>query len=174
MQQIKISSRFVKLVLVAILIMGFNGLVFKEALAWGGGGGFTRTNVNSGGNFNRNASVNSTRSYNGNTNINRNVNVNNNVNVNRNVNVNNNYHGGYYGGYHGGYYGGGVSTGAAIGIGVAGLAVGAMIASSQMPPPSSCMMVPMNGMTYTQCGNTWFRPVYTGSTVSYTVVNRPY
>ncbi len=98
-----------------------------------------------------------------------------NINVKKNVHVHGGYHGRpYYGrphyDYH--YHDRGVSTGAAVAIGLAGLAVGAMIASSQVPP--SCSVVTVRGVPYQQCGSTWLQPQYVGSQVNYVVVNPPY
>lgn len=119
--------------------------------------GSTRTNVH------HSANVNKSR------NVNKNVNRNTNVNVNRNVDVDVHHHG-----YHGGYYDhdDGIGVGGAIAIGVAGLAVGSMITAASLPP--SCSMVPMNGITYQRCGNTWYQPQYAGSQVNYIVVNPPH
>lgn len=118
-------------------------------------GGGAKRNVNRNTNVNRNVKKN--------TNVNRNVKKNTNVNVNRNVNVNH-YHGGgrHYGSY----------KGRAIVAWTAGLAVGAMIASSSMP--SSCTTVITNNISYRRCGSTYYRPYYQGSTVVYQVVNSPY
>ncbi|MEA2048589.1 MAG: hypothetical protein U9O64_09120 [Campylobacterota bacterium] len=97
----------------------------------------------------------------GNRNVNRNVNRN--TNVNRNVNVNH-YHSG---GRHYGHY-----NGRAIVAWTAGLAMGAMIASSSMP--SSCTTVIANNISYRRCGSAYYRPYYQGSTVVYQVVASPY
>jgi hypothetical protein len=125
--------------------------------------GHTRTNVN------HNTNINRTKNVNRNTNVN--VNRNANVNVNRNVHV----HGGYHGGYHGGGYyhdhDDGIGVGGAIAIGVAGMAVGSMITAAALPP--SCSTVSVNGITYQQCGSTWYQPQYSGSQVNYIVVNPP-
>lgn len=173
MQKLKSSKRFVSLMKMG-LVLGLGVLTTENALARGGHyAGGARTHVNAGGNrnINHNANINRNTNVNRNTNINRNVNVNRNtnVNVNRNVHVN----GGYYGGYRGGYYNNnhGVSTGAAVAIGVAGLAIGTMIGASQLPP--SCSMVSVNGISYQQCGNSWYQPQYSGSQVNYIVVNPP-
>jgi hypothetical protein len=39
----------------------------------------------------------------------------------------------------------------------------------------SCPMTPVvvNGLTYYQCGSTWYQPAYKGSEVTYIVVNPP-
>jgi hypothetical protein len=96
-----------------------------------------------------------------------NVNRNANVNVNRNVNVHGGYHGGGY--YHD--HDDGIGVGGAIAIGVAGMAIGSMITAAALPP--SCSTVSVNGMTYQQCGSTWYQPQYSGSQVNYIVVNPP-
>jgi hypothetical protein len=38
---------------------------------------------------------------------------------------------------------------------------------------SSCSSVSVNGMTYQQCGSTWYQPSYQGGNVTYIVVNPP-
>jgi methylase of polypeptide subunit release factors len=88
------------------------------------------------------------------------------VNVNRNVHVHRGYHGG-------GYYdhNDGIGVGGAIAIGVAGMAIGSMITAAALPP--SCSTVSVNGITYQQCGSTWYQPQYSGSQVNYIVVNPP-
>ena len=80
-----------------------------------------------------------------------------------NVNVD---HGGYgRGGYRGGGYGyrDGIGVGGAL---VAGLAIGAAVRS--LPP--SCSSEFVNGVTYQQCGSTWYEPQFVGSTPNYIVV----
>lgn len=137
--------------------------------------GTTRTNVNSA-NVNRNTNVNTanvnrntnvnTANVNRNTNVNatnvnRNVNVNStNVNVNRNVNVNT------------GCCYNNVGVGGAVAAGVvAGAVVGSAIAASALPP--ACSAVVVNGVTYKNCGGAWYQPQYSGSQVTYIVVNPP-
>ncbi|MFA9439082.1 hypothetical protein ACDA63_05540 [Uliginosibacterium sp. sgz301328] len=39
--------------------------------------------------------------------------------------------------------------------------------------PPSCSVVSVNGITYQQCGSTWYQPQYAGTTVQYVVVNPP-
>lgn len=128
--------------------------------------GNTRVNVNRGANINKNRNVNR------NTNINKNVNRNVNINRDRDVHI----HGGYHGGYRHGYYhdhNDGIGVGGAIAIGVAGLAIGSIVTAASMPPPSSCSMTTVNGITYQRCGSTWYQPQYSGSNVTYVVVNPP-
>jgi len=158
MKNLKLFTRFVTLVTIWSLVIGTGWMLPKDAEARQVSG-HTRTNVNRGGNVNRNTNVNR------NSNVNRNANV----NVNRNVNV----HGGYHGGYHGNnyYHNDGIGVGGAIAIGVAGMAIGSMITAAALPP--SCSTVSVNGISYQQCGSTWYQPQYAGSQVNYIVVNPP-
>jgi len=39
--------------------------------------------------------------------------------------------------------------------------------------PPSCSAVTVNGLTYEQCGATWYQPSFSGSSVTYVVVNAP-
>jgi hypothetical protein len=39
--------------------------------------------------------------------------------------------------------------------------------------PPSCRAVRVGNIAYQQCGSTWYRPSYAGTTVNYTVVNPP-
>jgi hypothetical protein len=39
--------------------------------------------------------------------------------------------------------------------------------------PPSCTAVMVGNVAYQQCGSTWYRPSYAGTTVNYTVVNAP-
>jgi hypothetical protein len=57
-------------------------------------------------------------------------------------------------------------TAAVVGTAVA---VGAVVAT--LPP--HCAPVIVGNVSYQQCGSTWYRPAYSGTTVSYTVVNAP-
>ena len=110
-----------------------------------GGGGFDH----GGGDFNHNVNVDHSA----------------NVNVNRNVNVNSSYHSGWNGDYHP------VATGLAVGAGVALTA--AAIGSIAYSLPPSCGMVAVGGVSYQQCGSTWYQPHYVGTQVQYIVVNPP-
>ena len=144
----------------------------------GGRGGMSRGGGSRGGSMNRGggnrSSVNRGSGANRNTNTNRNRNTNSNRNVNRNTNVNrdvnvNHYYGG--GGYHGGgrygYWGG-----AAIVAWTSAVVVGSMVAASTMP--TTCTTFIHGGVTYRQCGTSYYRPYYQGDTVVYQVVNSPY
>jgi hypothetical protein len=39
--------------------------------------------------------------------------------------------------------------------------------------PQDCTSVLVSNVAYQQCGNTWYRPSYSGSTVMYTIVHPP-
>jgi hypothetical protein len=121
--------------------------------------GTTRTSVNH--NANRNANVN--RNVNANANVNRNVNAN--VNRNVNVHVDNDYRGGCC--YNN--VGHAVATTAAV-VATAAV-VGSIVSAASMPP--SCQTTVINGIAYQSCGGTWYQPQYSGSQVTYIVVNPP-
>lgn len=116
-----------------------------------GGGGSARTNVQQ-----SNANVN--RNVNQNTNVNRNVNVNQNVNVHHDVHVDQHYD----------RWGHPVAAAAVTTAAV--VAVGTMVATI---PSSGCSAVAVGGVSYQHCGSTYYQPVYSGSSVSYVVVNPP-
>ena len=79
-----------------------------------------------------------------------------NVNVNRNVNV-----------VHYDSWGHPLATAAAVTA--TAIAVGTIVAS--LPP--SCTTVVTAGVTYQNCGGTFYQPMYQGSSVQYVVVNAP-
>jgi hypothetical protein len=117
-----------------------------------------------GGNYRSTAQTNVNR----NTNINRNTNVN--VNRNVNVNVNNNYYRG------GGYYGGGCCyhpVAVAAAVTATAVMTAAVVGSIVHSVPPSCSTVIVNGLTYQQCGSTWYQPQFAGTTTTYIVVNPP-
>jgi hypothetical protein len=154
--------------LIAPVIAALTLVTISSALAYETRG-TTRTNVSttsvnrsaSATSVNRSASA-STANVNVNSaNVNRNVNVNStNVNVNRNVNVNT------------GCCYNNVGVGGAVAAGVvAGAVVGSAIAASALPP--ACSAVVVNGVTYKNCGGAWYQPQYSGSQVTYIVVNPP-
>jgi hypothetical protein len=119
-------------------------LMYTDTAEARGARGYARTNVNVNRGFDRN------------------VNANRNVNVNRNVHVDVDRHGW---GYHP------VATGVAVGATAAVTA--AVIGSVVYSLPPSCTSVIVSGMTYQQCGSTWYQPQYAGSNVTYVVVNPP-
>ncbi len=119
----------------------------------------TQSNFSGGGNRNTNASRNR------NTNVN--ANRNRDVNVNRNVNVDVQHHGGYYGGCceHP------VATGVAVAA--AATATAAVVGSIVNTVPTGCTVTVVNGISYQQCGSTWYQPQYSDGDVQYVVVNHP-
>ncbi len=99
-------------------------------------------------------------------------------NINRNnVNVNVNNHGGghyddHYHGHHDHWddwddHWHPLETAATVAVTAA--VVGAIVHS--IPP--NCSTVVVNGISYSQCGSTWYQPQYVGSSVQYVVVNPP-
>lgn len=110
------------------------------------------------------------RPANFNRDINRNVNrnVNRNINVDRHVDVDVHGHGG---GWYDDDYHHPVATAVAVtaAVGVTAAVVGSIVRSI----PSGCTAVVANGITYQQCGSTWYQPQYAGTTVQYVVVNPP-
>ena len=49
----------------------------------------------------------------------------------------------------------------------------AAIGSIAYSIPPSCAPVYANGVTFQQCGSTWYQPQYAGTQVTYVVVNPP-
>ena len=97
--------------------------------------------------------------------VNRSVNVNRNVNVNTRRHVDVDVHRGYGHSYHP------VATAAAVTATVAVTA--AVVGSIVNTIPPSCSIVQVGNVAYQQCGSTWYRPQYYGSSVQYIVVNPP-
>lgn len=52
---------------------------------------------------------------------------------------------------------------------VTAIAIGTAVASV----PKTCVPVLVNGVSYQQCGSTWYQPQYVGTTVQYVVVVTP-
>ena len=88
----------------------------------------------------------------------------NNVNVNRstNVNVDVDRHGGWDHDHHP------VATAAAVTA--TAVVTAAVVGSIVHTLPPSCTVVVVNGITYQQCGSTWYQPQYVGTQVQYVVV----
>jgi len=135
-----------------------------------GGGGYSggrsaATSIQrpSGGSVNRGSNVARNGNFNGNGNFNNNRNVNENVNRNVNINADN--------GWGGGCCGGGFNHPVAAGMAVAGAAAvtAAAIGSMAYSLPPGCS--PYGG--YYNCGGTYYQPQYSGSDVTYVVVNNP-
>lgn len=95
--------------------------------------------------------------------MNRGAGVRRNTNINRNVNVNH-----YYGG--GGHYG--YWGGRTVVAWSSALVIGSMVAAASMP--TTCTTFITNGVTYKQCGSSYYHPYYQGDTVVYKVVSSPY
>ena len=172
------NSRISPLVLAlygAFLLVGMSAALSPDAEARGGRGGgggghqpraASRSSINAPARNNagnRNFNNNNNRNVNRNTNINRNANVN--VNRNVNVDVDNDWD-------HRGWNDHPVATAAAVTATVA--VTSAVVGSIVHSVPPSCQTVVSNGVTYSQCGNTWYQPSYAGSQVQYVVVNPPY
>ncbi len=66
------------------------------------------------------------------------------------------------------YYRGGAVYGAPVAA-AAGLAIGATVVSL----PSACTSVVVNGVTYYNCGGTYYQPAYDGPNLVYVVVQPP-
>jgi hypothetical protein len=82
-----------------------------------------------------------------------------NVNVNRNINVDVDH----------GYYRPGAGLAVAGAVAVTAAAIGSVAYSI----PSSCVAVVRAGVTYQQCGSTWYQPQYAGTSMNYVVVAPP-
>jgi hypothetical protein len=129
----------------------------------------SHVNRNVGGSVNRGANVNR------NVNVDRNANVNRNVDVNRNVNRDVNFDRDIdvdrrYGWGDGCCYHPVARATAATAAAVTTAAVAGSVVNSI---PDSCSAVTINGLTYQQCGSTWYQPEFSGSSVTYVVVNAP-
>jgi hypothetical protein len=110
---------------------------------------------------NRNVNVNRDVNVNRNVDVNRNVGVNRNIDVDRDVDVDRRYGGGYGCCYH------------PVARTAAAVTTAAVIGSMVYSLPSSCQEVSVNGLTYQQCGSSWYQPQFSGSSVTYIVVNPP-
>ena len=58
---------------------------------------------------------------------------------------------------------------AAAVVGATAIAIGTAVASV----PKTCVPVLINGISYQQCGSTWYQPQYVGTNVQYVVVVAP-
>ena len=110
---------------------------------------------------NRNVDVNRNVNANRNVDVNRNVGVNRNIDVDRDIDVDPRYGGGYGCCYH------------PVARTAAAVTTAAVIGSMVYSLPSSCQEVSVNGLTYQQCGSSWYQPQFSGSSVTYIVVNPP-
>ena len=55
----------------------------------------------------------------------------------------------------------------------AAVTTAAVVGSVVNSIPPSCSAVNVTGVTYQQCGSTWYQPQFVGTTVNYVVVNPP-
>jgi hypothetical protein len=151
---------------------GGGGTRTSVGSAGGGGGGGGNRSANAGENRGANANANTNRNanVNSNTNVNRNTNVNSNTNVNRSTNVNVDVDNGWDN--HSNHWDHPVAAAATVGTAMAVTA--AAIGSVAYSVPPSCVPVNVNGMTYQQCGSTWYQPQYSGSSVQYIVIAPPH
>jgi hypothetical protein len=120
-----------------------------------GSRGAARSNVS------RSASSNVNRSVSRDVNANRSVNRNIDVDRDIDVDVDRRYGGGYGCCYH------------PVARTAAAVTTAAVIGSMVYSLPSSCQEISVNGLTYQQCGSTWYQPQFSGSSVTYVVVNPP-
>lgn len=141
------------------------------------GGGFSRP---SGGSYSRPSGAGTAnRSFDRSTtsrnidrsSVNRNVDRNVNRNVNRDVDIDGDY--GYYRG--GRYYGyGGYPVARAAAVGVAAGVTAAAIGSMAYSLPSGCATYYYPyGSPYYNCGGVYYAPQYSGSQITYVVVDKP-
>ncbi len=86
------------------------------------------------------------------------------------MNTNNSYNSGYYGGggccYHSG-------VGTAVAVAAATTATAVVVGSMVHTLPPNCTTIVANGVTYQQCGSTYYQPQFSGGNTTYVVVNQP-
>ena len=126
-------------------------------------GSVSHVSRNVAGNVNRNVAGNVNRNVNRTANVNRNVNRD--VDFDRDIDVDHDY--GWGGGccYH--------PVARAATATAAAVTTAAIVGSVVNSIPASCQAVSVNGLTYQQCGSTWYQPEFMGSAVTYVVVNPP-
>jgi hypothetical protein len=83
------------------------------------------------------------------------------VNINNDVTIHRDYYDGWDDHWH--------PVAAAAAVTATAVIVGSMVRT--LPP--SCSTVVVNGVSYSQCGSTWYLPQYSGTNVQYVVVNPP-
>lgn len=114
-------------------------------------------NVNRNANVNRNINSNVDRTANVNRNVNRDVDFDRDIDVDVDRN----------------YGGAGCCYHPVARAATAAVTTAAIVGSVVNSLPTSCEAVSVNGLTYQQCGSTWYQPQFRGSTVTYVVVNPP-
>jgi hypothetical protein len=159
----RVPATIALLLLGGVTLLGQRGA--RSSVSRGGGASVNRSAGSANRNFNN---VNANRDVN-NVNVNRNVN---NVNVNRNVNVDRDVDIDHrYGGWGDGCCYNGVGRAAAVTA--AAVTTAAVVGSIVHSIPPSCSAIDIDGITYQQCGSTWYQPQFAGTTVNYIVVNPP-
>lgn len=63
---------------------------------------------------------------------------------------------------------------AAAAVTAAVVTTAAVVGSIVHSIPPSCSALVVNGLTYQQCGSTWYQPQYVGTSVQYVVINAPH
>ena len=100
--------------------------------------------------------------------LNRDINRDVNRNANRDINHDNDWDwDDHYDGccYNGWGLGAAAITGAAIGA--------AAVGSTYYALPPDCVVTVVNGITYNNCGGTWYEPQFNGTSTTYIVVDPP-
>lgn len=63
---------------------------------------------------------------------------------------------------------------AGVAFGTAAAVTAAAIGSVYYALPPACAPRPYSSITYYYCGNVWYEPRYSGTSITYVVVNQPY
>lgn len=112
---------------------------------------------------NRNMSASDIATYRNNTNINRPV-------INNDIDIHDNGRWDWDDHYNGCcYHPVATAVGVAAGAALTAAAIGSIVYS--LPP--DCVVTVVNGMTYNQCGSTWYEPQFSGTSTTYVVVEPP-
>ena len=155
-------------VVIAVLMTGAAALdAGQRGGGRGGGGGghasrgAARSSVSAGGSVNRSANVNRDVNRNVNRDVNRNVNRDVDFDRDIDIDVDRRYGVGDACCYH------------PVARTAAAVTTAAVVGSVVNSIPSSCSAVTINGLTYQQCGSVWYQPTFSGSAVTYVVVNEP-
>jgi hypothetical protein len=163
------TSRLMKPVLVIVLACLVGDVAISAQRSRGNVRSSSQQSVNRNSGRNVNQNVNRNVNQNVNRNVNQNVNVNRNIDVNRDVDVNvnvNNRYGGYGCCYNSGW-------GTAAAVATAAVVTAAVVGSVVHTLPPSCTVVVVGGLSYQQCGSTWYQPQIAGGSTTYVVVNPP-
>ncbi|HEY0332619.1 MAG TPA: hypothetical protein VGC74_02780 [Stenotrophomonas sp.] len=129
------------------------------------GGGGRAAHVDRGANYSRPANGNVNRNANIDHNVNRNVNNRRDIDIHNDIDVDVDNH------WHNGWYDHPVAAAAAVTT--AAVVTAAVVGSIVYSVPPSCVTTVINGIAYQQCGSTWYRPQYAGTSVQYVVIEAP-